>query len=61
MGERKTTFAKAYGIIFLCYGEHVGEHIGNLKGTYFEDIGNQGKMKEKPPSPPSPPSQPNQT
>ncbi len=28
--ERKTTFAKAYGIKLRCYGEHVGEHIGNL-------------------------------
>ncbi len=30
IGERKTTFAKAYGIKLRCYGEHVGEHIGNL-------------------------------
>jgi hypothetical protein len=28
--ERRTTFAKAYGIKVRCYGEHVGEHIGNL-------------------------------
>jgi len=37
LGERRTTFAKAYGIKLRCYGEHVGEHveehIGNLKGT----------------------------
>jgi hypothetical protein len=24
------TFAKAYGIKVRCYGEHVGEHIGNF-------------------------------
>jgi hypothetical protein len=33
IGERRTTFAKAYGIKVRHYGEHVGEHIGNL-GTY---------------------------
>ncbi len=31
-GERWTTFAKAYVIKVRCYGEHVEEHIGNLKG-----------------------------
>jgi hypothetical protein len=36
IGERRTTFAKAYGIKVRYYGEHVGEHIGN-----------QGKMKKK--------------
>jgi hypothetical protein len=30
IGERRTTFAKAYGIKVRCYGEHVGKHIGNL-------------------------------
>jgi hypothetical protein len=30
IAERRTTFAKAYGIKMRCYGEHVGEHIGNL-------------------------------
>jgi len=30
IGERRTTFAKAYGIKVRCYGEHVEEHIGNL-------------------------------
>jgi hypothetical protein len=33
ISERRTTFAKAYGIKVKCYGEHFGEHIGNLKGT----------------------------
>jgi hypothetical protein len=28
--ERRTTFAKAYGMKVRCYGEHVGEHIENL-------------------------------
>jgi hypothetical protein len=31
IGERRTTFAKAYGIKVSCYGEHVEEHIGNLR------------------------------
>jgi hypothetical protein len=30
MGQRRTTFAKAYGIKVRCYGDHVGEHNGNL-------------------------------
>jgi hypothetical protein len=34
-GERRTTFAKEYGIKGRCYGEHVGEHIGNL-GNIFK-------------------------
>jgi hypothetical protein len=36
VGERRTTFAEAYGIKVRCYGEHVGgthweigEHMGN--------------------------------
>ncbi len=44
MGERRTTFAKAYGIKVRCYGEHVElentlgtwEHIGNLMRTHWE-------------------------
>jgi hypothetical protein len=35
IGEKRTTFAKAYGIKVRCYGEH----FGNLKGTYCEGIG----------------------
>jgi len=42
IGERRTTFAKAYGIKVRCYEEHVGEHIGNLKGTHWEP-GEYGK------------------
>jgi hypothetical protein len=33
IGERRTTFAKLYWVKVRCYGEHVGEHIGILKGT----------------------------
>jgi hypothetical protein len=35
IGQRWTTFAKVYGIKVrsTVEGEHVGEHIGNLKGT----------------------------
>jgi len=48
LGERRTTFAKAYGTkVGGCYGEHVGEHIGNLQyingnlmGTHWELEGN---------------------
>jgi hypothetical protein len=29
VGEKRTTFAKAYGIKVRYYEEHVGEHIGN--------------------------------
>jgi hypothetical protein len=36
IGERRTTFAKAYGIKVRCYEEHVGEHIGNLMRTHWE-------------------------
>jgi hypothetical protein len=38
-GERTTTFAKVCWIKVRCYGEHVGEHIGNLRnilGTHWE-------------------------
>jgi hypothetical protein len=31
IGERWTTFAKAYGIKVRLYWEYVGEHIGNLR------------------------------
>ncbi len=30
IGKRRTTFGTAYGIKVRCYGEFVGEHIGNL-------------------------------
>jgi len=52
IGERRTTFAKAFGITVRCYGEHVGEHTknlmgiqGNLKGTCWEP----GDPKHPPP------------
>jgi len=28
IGERRITFAKAYGIKVRCYGEHVGDILG---------------------------------
>jgi len=31
-------FAKAYGIEVRCYGEHVGEHIGNLMRTHWGNL-----------------------
>jgi hypothetical protein len=34
IGERRITFAKAYGVKVRCLnGEHIGEHIGNPLGT----------------------------
>jgi len=30
-GKEDNNFAKAYEIKVRCYGEHVGEHIGNLR------------------------------
>ncbi len=50
--------AKTYGLKVRClYGEHVGEHIvnlgnilepiRNLKGTMWEHIRKQGKLKKK--------------
>ncbi len=63
IGERMTTFAKAYAIKVRGYGENVGQHIGNLRniwrmfplGTWRElsenTFGNQGKMKKNPPTP----------
>ncbi len=54
IGERRTTFAKAYGIKVRCYGEHVGgahwelgEDIQNLMGTHWELKGNKLGTKEK--------------
>ncbi len=40
IGERWTTFTKAYGTKVRCYGEHVEEHIENLMGTDWELEGN---------------------
>jgi len=42
IGERRTTFAKAYGIKVRCYWELFGEHVGNL-GTLWgtcQELGN---------------------
>jgi hypothetical protein len=36
IGERRTTFGKAYGIKVRCHGEH----IENLMGTHLELKGN---------------------
>jgi hypothetical protein len=30
VGKRRTTSSQAHEIKVRCYGEHVGEHIGNL-------------------------------
>ncbi len=43
IGERRTTFAKAYGIKVRCYGEH----IGNRMGTHWELKGNTLGTREK--------------
>jgi hypothetical protein len=49
-GERRKTFAKAYGIKVRCYGEYVGQHNGNLRnliGTHWEHSGNTLGTTEK--------------
>jgi len=40
IGDKRTTFAKVYGIKVMCYGEHVGEHIENLTKSHWELKGN---------------------
>ncbi len=64
IGERWTTFAKAYGINVRClYGEHVEDNTLWTWGTYWESsrniertpwehIGKQGKMEKKISPPP---------
>jgi hypothetical protein len=52
IGERRTTFAKAYGIKVRCYGEHVEEHLGNLRNI-LRTHGEPGENEKKPPLPPS--------
>ncbi len=54
IGERRTTFGKAYRIKMRCYAEHVGgthwkpgEHIGNLMGTHWKPKGNTLGTREK--------------
>jgi hypothetical protein len=37
IGVKRTTFGKTYGIKVRCYGDNIGEHIGN-----------HGKMKKNP-------------
>jgi hypothetical protein len=34
--EKRTTFAKTYGIKMKCYGRHFVEHIGNLMKSLWE-------------------------
>ncbi len=56
IGERRTTFAKAYGIKVRWYGEHVGEHIGNLEtmlGIQWEHIRNTLGTRKNEKNPPS--------
>ncbi len=38
IGERRTTFAKPYGIKSRCYGEHIG-NLGNILGTCVNQLG----------------------
>jgi hypothetical protein len=41
MGERRTTFAKVYGMKVRCYVEHVElENTLGTWGTYWESDGN---------------------
>jgi hypothetical protein len=65
ISERRTSFFKAYRTKVRCYGEHVAEHIGNLRnmmethGKLKENIvrthWESGKMRKNPPPlPPKP-------
>jgi hypothetical protein len=36
IGERKTPFAKTYGVKVRCYWELFGEHVENLGTFYFD-------------------------
>jgi len=45
LGERRTTFAKAYGIKVRRYGEHVGEHSGNTWELRKNEKKNPSPMK----------------
>jgi hypothetical protein len=36
LGERRTTFAKTYGVKVRCYWELFGEHVGNLRIFFFD-------------------------
>jgi hypothetical protein len=47
VGERRRTFAKTYGIKMRCYGEHVGEYIGNVMGTSREHSENTLRTRKK--------------
>ncbi len=52
IGERKTTFAKTYGIKNRClYYEDGAEKNGNLMGTLWKHIGNDGIFLKTPPQP----------
>ncbi len=55
-GEKRTIFAKAYGIKVRCYGEHVGEPDGNPLGTWKEHsentLGTRETLKNILPPPP---------
>jgi hypothetical protein len=55
IGERRPTFAKAYGLKVRCLYGTYWESIRELEGTPWEHIGKQGKMKKTilPPPPPT--------
>ncbi len=44
ISERRTSFAKTYGTIMKCYGEHVGNTLGTW-GTYWEPNGTHWELK----------------
>jgi hypothetical protein len=46
-GERRTTFAKAYGIEVRCYWELFEEHVRNLGTLCFESPSQKKKRKKK--------------
>ncbi len=54
IGERRTTFAKVYGIKVRCNGENVWEQFGELDGNIMRTHWELGKSGEKRISPPPP-------
>jgi hypothetical protein len=52
IGERRKTFANAYGIKMRCCGKHVEEHIGNL-GNIVGSQWEPGKNEKKSFHPPN--------
>ncbi len=49
ISEKGRTLGKKKGIKWGAIGNTLGEHLGNILGTWKEHVGNKGKMKPPPP------------